>query len=94
MKKGTFEIIIGIVMMTVTAGLWRGWDMAMTYLYDTTIEQRLNADVPLNQMYGLLEKTGNCLLFVAMALACVIVGLGVNRLAKINNNTENKENEK
>lgn len=91
MKKGIFEIIIGIVMMIITAGLWRVLDMLVAYLYDTTISERMNADVPINQMYEFLERTGNGLLFGALVVSAAIMCIGFEHVMRF---SENKNKEK
>lgn len=93
MKKGIFEISAGVVMMIITAGLWRVLDMLVSYLYDTTIAERMNADVPVNQMYELLERVGNGLLFGALVVSAAVMCIGFERVMRFSENKD-KENEK
>ena len=94
MKKNT-------IMMVAGGGAWIGailfsmvFRICMTALYDTSVAERLEADMPVNQMYEMMEKCVNCVLMTVAVLGALLLAEGVrSRIADRKRKQEEKEQE-
>ena len=94
MKKNT-------IMMVVGGGAWIGailfsmvFRICMTALYDTSIAERLEADMPVNQMYEMMEKCVNCVLMTVAVLGALLLAEGVRfRIADRKRKQEQEQEE-
>ena len=94
MKKNT-------IMMVAGGGAWIGavlfsmlFRICMTALYDTSVAERLEADMPVNQMYDVMEKCVNCVLMTVAVLGALLLAEGVRSgIADRKKEQEEKEQE-
>ena len=72
------------IMVAAGGGMWIGsvffsmlFRICMTALYDTSIAERLEADMPVNQMYDTMETCVNCVLMTVAVLGALVMTEGV-----------------
>ena len=77
MKRKLFKTLTGFGMMLITAVLFRFFEIWMSWQYNQSIGERMNADVPLNETYQTLETVGfaGFLVLMVIGLAMTLNGL-------------------
>ena len=82
MKWQIFKTLLGFFMVVVNAFLAKMFELWMDWLYSRSIEERINAISPLNQMYETLETAGIALFVVLVIVWLAVACNGVEGIVK------------